>query len=182
MVRHISTQVKLQNIGKRFEQDWIKSVPDYVGVLRIPDAAQSFYKSSNLRFSRKNPFDFLLWCPNALTLYTLELKTVKGKSISFERTKDEHGEIHYHQIVGLENFEKIGECVCGFIIEFRELETTIFLPINEFIKLQELISKKSFNYNDLVNNNIKFITIPQKMLKTHYRYDIEYFLKETALH
>ena len=112
MVRHISTQVKLQNIGKRFEQDWIKSVPDYVGVLRIPDAAQSFYKSSNLRFSRKNPFDFLLWSPNTLTLYTLELKTVKGKSISFERTKDEHGEIHYHQIVGLENFEKIGECVC----------------------------------------------------------------------
>lgn len=172
----------MQNVGKRFEQDWIKSVPDYVGVLRIPDAAQSFYKSSNLRFSRKNPFDFLLWSPNTLTLYTLELKTVKGKSISFERTKDEHGEIHYHQIVGLENFEKIGECVCGFIIEFRELETTIFLPINEFIKLQELISKKSFNYNDLVNNNIKFITIPQKMLKTHYRYDIEYFLKETALH
>ena len=182
MVRHISTQVKLQNIGKRFEQDWIKSVPDYVGVLRIPDAAQSFYKSSNLRFSRKNPFDFLLWCPNTLTLYMLELKTVKGKSISFERTKDEHGEIHYHQIIGLENFEKIGECVCGFIIEFRELETTIFLPINEFIKLQGVISKKSFNYNDLVDNNIGYIIIPQKMLKTHYRYDIEYFLKETALH
>ena len=112
----------------------------------------------------------------------LELKTVKGKSISFERTKDEHGEIHYHQIIGLENFEKIGECVCGFIIEFRELETTIFLPINEFIKLQGVISKKSFNYNDLVDNNIGYIIIPQKMLKTHYRYDIEYFLKETALH
>jgi len=30
VVRHISAQVKLQNIGKRFEQDWIKSVPDYV--------------------------------------------------------------------------------------------------------------------------------------------------------
>lgn len=172
----------MQNVGKKFEQDWIKSVPDYVGVLRIPDAAQSFFRSSNLRFSRKNPFDFLLWCPKTLTLYTLELKTVKGKSISFERAKDEHGEIHYHQIIGLENFEKIGECVCGFIIEFRELETTIFLPIKEFIKLQGLINKKSFNYNDLSNNNIEYIIIPQKMLKTHYRYDIEYFLKETALH
>lgn len=172
----------MHNVGKRFEQDLIKSVPDYVGVLRIPDAAQSFYRSSNLRFSRKNPFDFLLWCPSTLTLYTLELKTVKGKSISFERTKDEHGEIHYHQIIGLENFEKIGECVCGFIIEFRELEITIFLSISEFIKLQGLVNKKSFNYNDLVNNNIGYIIIPQKMLKTHYRYDIEYFLKETALH
>lgn len=172
----------MQNVGKRFEQDWIKSVPDYMGVLRIPDAAQSFFKSSNLRFSRKNPFDFLLWNPKTLTLYTLELKTVKGKSISFERTKEDHGEIHYHQIIGLENFEKIGECVCGFVIEFRELETTIFLPIVEFIKLVQLITKKSFNYNDLINNNINYIIIPQSMLKTHYRYDIEYFLKETALH
>ena len=153
-----------------------------MGVLRIPDAAQSFFKSSNLRFSRKNPFDFLLWNPKTLTLYTLELKTVKGKSISFERTKEDHGEIHYHQIIGLENFEKIGECVCGFVIEFRELETTIFLPIVEFIKLVQLITKKSFNYNDLINNNINHIIIPQSMLKTHYRYEIEYFLKETALH
>lgn len=172
----------MQNVGKRFEQDWIKSVPDYVGVLRLPDAAQSFYKSSNLRFSRKNPFDFLLWCPNTLTLYTLELKTVKGKSISFERSKEEHGEIHYHQIIGLENFEKIGECVSGFIIEFRELETTIFLSISEFMKLQEFIDKKSFNYNDLGNNNIEYTVIPQKKLKSHFRYDIESFLKETALH
>lgn len=117
-----------------------------------------------------------------MTLYTLELKTVKGKSISFERTKEDNGEIHYHQIIGLENFEKIGECVCGFVIEFRELETTIFLPIVEFIKLVQLITKKSFNYNDLINNNINHIIIPQSMLKTHYCYDIEYFLKETALH
>lgn len=172
----------MKNVGKIFEQDFIKSMPEYVGVLRIPDAAQSFYRSSNLRFSKKNPFDFLLWCPNTLTLYTLELKTVKGKSISFERTKEEHGEIHYHQIVGLENFEKIGECVCGFIIEFRELEITIFLPIAEFLRLQSIITKKSFNFNDLVNYEINYITIPQSLIKTHYRYDIESFLKETALH
>ena len=172
----------MRNVGKQFEQDFIKSIPDNIGVLRIPDAAQSFYKNSNLRFSRKNPFDFLLWYPQRLTLYALELKTVKGKSISFERTKDEHGEIHYHQIVGLDNFDKIGECVCGFIIEFRELCKTIFLPITEFIRLKDLLPKKSFNYNDLVNNNILFILIPQNLLKTHYRYDIDIFLNKTALH
>lgn len=172
----------MQNVGKKFEQDFIKSAPESIGVLRIPDAAQSFYRSSNLRFSRKNPFDFILWNPNTLTLYALELKTVNGKSISFERTKEEHGEIHYHQIVGLENFDNIGECVCGFIIEFRELEITIFLPITEFLKMQSQIQKKSFNYNDLANSDIDYIVIPQKKLKTHYRYDIEHFLEETALH
>lgn len=172
----------MQNIGKRFEQDFIKSTPENVGVIRLPDAAQSFYKSSNLRFSHKNPYDYLMWNPNSLTLYALELKTVKGKSISFERTKDENGEIHYHQIVGLENFEKIGECVCGFVIEFREIETTIFLSIKEFLKLQDVIPKKSFNFKDLSTYNVNYITINQTLLKTHYRYDIDDFLKETALH
>lgn len=172
----------MQNVGKRFEQDLIKSVPDYVGVIRLPDAAQSFYKSSNLRFSLKNPYDYILWCPNTLTLYALELKTVKGKSISFERTKDEHGEIHYHQIVGLQNFDRIGECVCGFVIEFRELETTVFISISEFLKLQNTIPKKSFNFKDLSTYDVNYITINQVLLKTHYRYDIDTFLKETALH
>ena len=172
----------MKNIGKVFEQDFVKSIPDNVGVLRIPDAAQSFFKSSNLRFSRRNPFDFLIWNPATLTLYALELKTVKGKSISFERSSEEHGEIHYHQIIGLDNFENIGECVCGLIIQFRELSKTIFLHINEFNKLASLITKKSFNYKDLIENNIKFVEIPQELIKTHYRYDIDYFLKQTALH
>ena len=44
--------------AKQFERDFTKSAPDYVGVIRLPDAAQSFFKSSNLRFSNKNPYDF----------------------------------------------------------------------------------------------------------------------------
>jgi len=172
----------MASVGKQFERDFTKSAPDYLGVIRLPDAAQSFFRSSNLRFSNKNPYDFLLWNPKTLTLYALELKTVKGKSISFERTKDENGEIHYHQITGLDNFEKIGECVCGFVIEFRELETTIFLPIKEFLKLQNVIPKKSFNFKDLSIYDVNYITISQTLLKTHYRYDINSFLEQTALH
>ena len=172
----------MKNAGKIFEQDFTRSAPEYVGVIRLPDAAQSFYRNSNLRFSLKNPYDFLIWNPHTLTLYALELKTVKGKSISFERTKDEHGEIHYHQIVGLQNFNNIGGCVCGFIIEFRELETTIFISINEFLKLQDVISKKSFNFNDLSTYNVNYTKINQTLLKKHYRYDVESFLKGTALY
>ena len=172
----------MTNVGKKFEQDWIKSVPDYVGVIRMPDAAQSFFRSPNLRFSLKNPYDYIMWCPKTLTLYALELKTVKGKSISFERTQDEHGEIHYHQIVGLQDFEKIGECVCGFIIEFREIETTVFIPIQEFLKLQNVIPKKSFNFKDLSTYDINYIIISQSLKKTHYSYDVETFINETALH
>lgn len=171
-----------KNIGKIFEQDFSKSTPVYVGILRIPDAAQSFCHSAYLRFSRKNPFDYLLWNPKSLTLYALEHKTVKGKSISFERSKEDNGEIHIHQIDGLADFSKVGECVCGFIIEFREIETTIFLQIDEFIKLRDVITKKSFTLNDLNNNNINYIVIPQAIIKTHYKYDVESFLIKTGLH
>lgn len=170
-----------KNIGKIFEQDFQKCVPNYAGILRIPDSAQAFGRSSFLRFSVKNPFDYLIWNPKTLTLYALELKTVKGKSISFERTKEDHGEIHLHQINGLKHFGEVGKCVCGFVIEFRELETTIFLSIEEFSRLSESMSKKSFSYKDLTTYNINYVIIPQELVKTHYRYDVESFLRNTGI-
>ena len=73
----------MSNIGKVFEEQIKKSVPDYALLYRLPDAAQSFGGSNTLRFSRKNPFDFLLWDSKRHILYALEMKTVSGKSISF---------------------------------------------------------------------------------------------------
>ena len=70
------------NIGKIFEAQIAKSMPDYVLLYRLPDSAQSFGNCKNLRFSNKSPFDFLLWNSREHVLYALELKTVKGKSIS----------------------------------------------------------------------------------------------------
>ena len=88
----------MKGVGKVFENNFKKSMPDYALLYRLPDAAQSFGKSSNLRFSNKNPFDFILFDSKWKILYALELKSVKGKSISFERTKEDKGDIHYHQI------------------------------------------------------------------------------------
>ena len=68
-----------QNIGKVFEEQLKKSIPSYALLYRVPDSAQSF-SGGNLRFSRKNPFDFLLWDSLKHKLYALEVKTVKGKS------------------------------------------------------------------------------------------------------
>lgn len=170
-----------KNIGKIFEHDFSRCIPDYVAVLRIPDSAQSFNRTA-LRFSIRNPFDYLMWNSKTSTLYALELKTVKGKSISFERSKEDNGEIHLHQIQGLEKLDKFSGIVAGFIIEFREVPLTIFLPISEFIRLQNETSKKSFNIKDLSDNHIDYSTIPQTLIKTHYRYDVETFLKNTALH
>ena len=87
------------NIGKIFEQNWKKSIPDNVFYYRPPDSAQSFGNTTNLRFSAKSPCDCFMF--NGEILYTLELKTVGTKSISFERDKTDKGVIHKHQIDNL---------------------------------------------------------------------------------
>lgn len=169
------------NIGKVFERNFVKCVPDYVGVIRIPDPAQSFSHASNLRFTRKNPYDFILWNPRTYTFYALELKTVKGKSISFERSEEESGDIHFYQIEGLKKTSDVGNCVCGFIIEFREISKTIFLQIDNFLKLQDTIDKKSFTIADLESNNIPYIVIDQHLMITNSKYEVGDFLSKTAI-
>lgn len=159
----------------------MKCVPDYVGVIRIPDPAQSFSHASNLRFTRKNPYDFILWNPRTYTFYALELKTVKEKSISFERSKEESGDIHFYQIEGLKKMSDVGNCVCGFIIEFREISKTIFLQIDDFLKLQDTIDKKSFTIADLESNNIPYIVIDQHLMITNSKYEVGDFLSKTAI-
>lgn len=167
----------MKNQGKIFEQAIKTSVPDYALLYRLPDPAQSFGGGEKTRFSRHNPFDFLIWNPKNRTLFALEAKTVKGKSISFEREKCDHGEIHHYQIVGLNEWSKYDGVVAGFIIEFREIETTVFIRINDFNKLLDVIDKKSFNYGDLENYEVPFIVVPQTKRRTRYIYNIEKILE-----
>lgn len=167
-----------QNTGKKFESDFKKSIPNYVLFYRLPDAAQSFNQNSGLRFSRKNPFDFLLWDSKQHVLFALEMKTVSGSSISFERSENEKREIHFHQIKGLNQWSKYDGVVCGFIIEFRKIEKTVFIDIKEFNKILDLIPKKSFSYNDLCAYGIGYTVISQKRVRTRYTYGVDEFLKE----
>lgn len=166
------------NQGKIFETAFRKSVPDYALLYRLPDSAQSFGKANNLRFSRKNPFDFLLWDSKKHILYALELKTVNGKSISFERAKEEKCDIHFHQIEGLNDWDRYDGIICGFIIEFREIETTVFIDIKSFNTLISNIDKKSFNYNDLIKIDLPYVVIEQTKKRTRYTYDVDNFLKQ----
>ena len=165
------------NKGKLFEQQLSKSIPDYALLYRLPDPAQSFGGENNLRFSAKNPFDFLLWDSLKHRLYAIEAKTVDGKSISFERTKEDKGVIHLHQINGLNKWDKFDGIICGFIIEFRELDKTIFLDIKQMNKIMKILQKKSFNFSDLDECKIDYYIIGQKKARTRFTYDIDSFLK-----
>lgn len=170
------------NKGKVFERALSQSVPDYALLYRLPDPAQSFgERSSTTRFSRHNVCDFFLFDSKKRILYAIEAKTVSGKSISFERNKGESGDIHYFQIEGLNNWNKYNGVVCGLVIEFREIETTVFIEIDTFNKLIAGIEKKSFNYGDLQDSGLPYSIIPQKKKRTQYTYDIDSFLKEQKI-
>lgn len=109
-------------------------------------------------------------------MYALELKTVKGKSITFERDEDEEKEIHLHQINGLSDWAKYDNTTCGFVIEFRALETTVFIDVGELKRLIDLIPKKSFSLQDLDDYRIDYTIIAQKKARTRYTYDVDGFL------
>lgn len=165
------------NYGKVFEHSFKNSIPNYALFYRLPDPSQSF-ACGNLRFSLKNPFDCIIFNSRNHILYALELKTVAGKSISFERSKEEHGEIHWHQVEGLNKWNKYDGIVCGFIIEFRKIEKTVFINIKDFNKLMNTITKKSFNFDDLDNHKINYVIIGQEKVRTHYKYKVDEFLNQ----
>lgn len=163
------------NIGKIFEKQIKQSTPKYALMYRLADAASAFGGDNEaLRFSNKSPFDYILWDSNHFRLYSLELKTVQGKSISFERKKGEKGDIHFHQIKSLREWGSYAGITSGFIIEFRKIEKTVFLPIAEFDKLIEQVDKKSFNWDDL--QKVNYTVIKQKKQRTRYTYDMAGFL------
>ena len=117
---------------------------------------------------------------NGKVLYTLELKSVGAKSISFEREKTDKGVIHKHQIDSLLKFSTYENVISGFLFDFRLSDITYFCMVEEFVSMINNLDKKSFNEKDLLEwcNPIK---IEKKKLKVNYRYNVGKFLEDTKL-
>lgn len=113
---------------------------------------------------------------NGEYLFCIELKTVAGNSISFERDKNDKGVIHCYQIDSLKKLSKYKNVISGLVIDFRKTENTYFVNIKDWDKLIGDINKKSFNESDLVKLE-NLIHINKKKLKVNYRYDIDNFIK-----
>ena len=117
---------------------------------------------------------------NGKVLYTLELKSVGTKSISFEREKTDKGVIHKHQIDNLLKFSTYNNVISGFLFDFRLSNRTYFCMIEEFENMINHLDKKSFKEKDLYEwcNPIE---IEKKKLKVNYRYNVGKFLEDTQL-
>ena len=113
------------------------------------------------------------------TFYAIELKSVQTSSISFERSKEDKGVIHYYQIESLKKFSNYHNVVAGFVLDFRASDNTYFIDIDSFISLTNEIDKKSFNEKDLLEYSP--IIIDKQKKKVNYKYNVEKFLEDTKL-
>lgn len=156
-----------KNPGKLFEQSIKDSVPDTCWIYRLRDNAASFGGSTNTRFTSSNICDYLLFDDNSRTLYLFELKSTQSTSLPLSMIRE-------NQIKSLLEASE-HNLVAGFICNFRnENNDTFFIEICDFVKMMENINKKSFNINDLKNNNA--IQINSRKKRTRYTYDIKNFI------
>lgn len=175
---------EIVNQGKIFESDFIKSVPDYCWHKRLNDNAASWGNGTNTRFTSNNECDFLLFDCNTRTLSALELKTTSGLLTFWRQDFENDGKSHSfqikkNQILGLQSWSKY-LMNCGFVINFRNKNNrTFFIMIDDFLDYTKSLNKKSINIIDVLKMNP--IEIKSKLLRTHHRYDIDEFLRETQL-
>lgn len=175
----------IRNQGKIFEDDFIKSLNSDVWHKRLNDNAASWGNGTNTRFASTNECDFLLFDCKSRTLHALELKSTQG-SLTFWRKDFEEKDgkkksynIKRNQIQGLQRFSQY-LMNCGFVFNFRNHDNrTFFVMIDEFLNYTNTLDKKSININDVLQMNP--IEIENEILRTHYRYNLDKFLGETAL-
>lgn len=175
-----------KNEGKKFEDYFHKSIPEYVLCERLKDNAVGWSGGGNTRFASTNRCDFICYNDNTHVFYGLELKSTKEKSLTFWREdfvnadKKQSFMIRKCQILGLKEWAEHHIGVFGFILNFRNCDNrTYFVDISEFLKYTTTLSKKSINIDDIIKMNP--IEIKSTKLRTNYRYDLETFFKNTKL-
>ena len=164
------------NTGKVFEQNFRKSVDESkIYFVRLKDSPASFGQdSSKVRFTADNPYDN--FCFYERTLFPLELKSTKSTSFSFQRNKKEKGKnIKLSQIEGLTKASKYNGVLAGFVFNF-DGDETVWMNIKDFNKFYNTTSKKSINYQDILQYDC--VIIEKHLLKVNYRYEITKFLNE----
>ncbi len=171
------------NVGKKFEQQFYSSVPEYCFKYRLKDSSQSFIKEKNSKFSWDNPCDYFLFDTKNRLMYCLELKTTSGKSISFENInsiENKNKMIHKHQIKSLLKFSSYNNVVSGFIFNFRNekdnTQRTYFQQVKNFENMCNDIDKQSFNEIDLLMYS--GIKIEGEKKRINYHWNIEKFLND----
>lgn len=159
----------MKNYGKKFEEDFLKSIPDDYFIHRIKDSSPVAVNGIIKKLKNNiNICDFILF--NGSKLYLLELKSVKDKSMPFTNI-DKSPEEQLKKISKLYENSIKKNINAGFIINFRLIEKTYYIPIDKFLDFYSNTEKKSIN-----NIECELIgkLIPCRIKRTRYNYFIDF--------
>lgn len=146
-----------KGIGKIFEEEIKASFPPDFYVERYKDDTAGFYGVSN-------PADFRLY--KYPYTFLLELKTHKGKSIPIEKIRD-------NQLKGLVKAGNYLGIYAGFLINFRDLEETYYIPADTILFFILKGEKKSIPVEWCRENGVR---IAQQKKRVRYTYDLSSWL------
>lgn len=146
-----------KSVGKLFEEEIKASFPQDFYVERYKDDTAGFKGVAN-------PADFRLY-KYPLT-FLLELKSHKGKSIPIAK-------IRPNQIQGMEKATHYEGVYGGFLINFRELEETYYITVQDVIQFIQMEERKSIPVEWCRDHGVK---IDQKKKRVRYSYDLESWL------
>lgn len=155
--------------GKKFEEDFIKSIPDRCDVTRLKDAGGWSRGGSNMRFTSSNPCDFIVWSLSSKRMYKLELKSTLGKALPFGNIKTKP-EAMYKFIEDLVKSEDKGVYAL-FVVNFRETGETFRVLASAVQEFVENTDRKSIPLSWFRGNGI---IINQSLARIRWRYDLEW--------
>lgn len=150
----------MKNEGKKFEDDFKKSVPKDAWYYRLRDGTSTFYGGNDsLRFQATNLCDCEIYYDG---LYLLELKSHLGKSLPHNQFKIKH-------------LEELAEAtqygvVAGAVINMREVEQTYYLPVDKVLDHINTSGRKSIPLDFMQENGYP---VKCQKKKVRYRYDIQ---------
>lgn len=145
------------------------------------DSTQAYNQTESSSFTPRNPYDYFIY--DYPYLYCMELKSTQIKYLTFwredfeaEMGKDVKFAIRKNQIEGLARAAKYEGVYAGFVINFRSIERTYYLSIENFLAYVESLPKKSINEKDIVLAG--GLLVPQEKIRTRYRYGVRYLMKQ----
>lgn len=165
--------------GKQFEADFKSSIPDRCDVTRLKDAG-GWSRGSDLRFTPKNPCDFIIFSKSkklgySSVMYKIELKSTDQKSLPFANIRPKtdkltarENSIKFTKV--LVESEKKGVFAC-FIVNFRSTNQTYRVKASDVLKFLENAERQSIPI-DWFEKHCPLIK--QTLKIKHYRYDLEW--------
>lgn len=156
----------MKSTGKRFEEQFKKSIPKDIFYYRFRDSANTWSGGNKTRFTPSNIADCLIF--DGDYLYLLELKSTKGKSLPYKNIKK-------HQIQDLLWASEFANTICGLVIEFSQLDEYYFIEIRQFKTFFDNVDRKSIPVDYCRKNGIK---IENKKLKINNKLNINKFMIE----